>query len=568
MAYQEFNPATDYKAGTYVWVRDWLYQFTHDHPAGRWTGGDAQLVSKKELINKLGMSVSELADLQDALEAELIFKRYGVTGIGQSAAALTRLYDAVGMTAEVGTDGDNSEVVNDFDSAAPFARRKCVGTWSVENGKAKFNVAAYLGDADYTEDGSMGDYVAVECPLCFYSYDGATLVISAHQYEGMRAFDIFTQDHDQEKLLDKYYLPAYALAMKDGQAVSLPGLQNDQGNYQHLLTDARTYGGGALGNLAILQPMAVNFYEWALFTVEFATQNCQTVMSGYSNIRSDGNDRLTFKDATHVLVQNFNAARIAGEQIAILATSVSDIHSGAYYATHKILSATRCNAQGEADASGTYELLEVEDLGKNYWTYDTTGATEYKLGGRAALTGSCVEVDTPSGSPNNNTNGYNPMQYRYRENVFGNQFKTTIDLFAVREGTGDSDYYLDYYYLPQPESYSPANTNKPDATDMKAEPFVKLGVQTDHDHYVNGYVKSKQHDEEYPDIWVPGETAGGSATTYFSDYASLVTSLAYRSVRVGGLWATGAADGFSFFYASNYPSNSSATFGGDLCFIQ
>ena len=34
--------------------------------------------------------------------------RYGVSGVGQEASALTRIWDAVGMTAQVRTDGDNS----------------------------------------------------------------------------------------------------------------------------------------------------------------------------------------------------------------------------------------------------------------------------------------------------------------------------------------------------------------------------------------------------------------------------------------------------------------------------
>ena len=56
-------------------------------------------------------------------EAEGLHK-YGVSGIGQSASALTRIWDSVGMTAQVGTDGDNSNVVNNFDDVTPFNRRK------------------------------------------------------------------------------------------------------------------------------------------------------------------------------------------------------------------------------------------------------------------------------------------------------------------------------------------------------------------------------------------------------------------------------------------------------------
>ena len=55
MAFTEFNPADDYAAGTYHWYMGKLYQFTEDHPAGRWTGKDAQIVLEKDLINMLSI---------------------------------------------------------------------------------------------------------------------------------------------------------------------------------------------------------------------------------------------------------------------------------------------------------------------------------------------------------------------------------------------------------------------------------------------------------------------------------------------------------------------------------
>lgn len=131
------------------------------------------------------------AERIDKLEEAQNAKRYGVIGIGLANATLTRIYDAVGMVAQVGSDGDNSNVINMFDDAAPFNRRKCVGEWHMVNGKPKFIVNAYYGDPDYTEDGSIGDYVAVDCPPAYYQYDTANgkLVISSFHYDGYRPFD-------------------------------------------------------------------------------------------------------------------------------------------------------------------------------------------------------------------------------------------------------------------------------------------------------------------------------------------------------------------------------------------
>lgn len=521
----------------------------------------------KAAVNDLKEDLGDLTERVDAIEGAEGLARYGVSGIGQSASALTRLYDAVGMVAQVGTDGDNSAVRNDFDEAAPWKWRKCVGHWTAGEDRAIFHVHAYQGDDDYTEDGSNGDFVAVECPISYYKRSGNTLVISVHRYDGYRPFDIFCHNHNPQDTIPYYYRPAYSLAMKDGKAVSLPGLDNEQGSYKQLMDAARTYDGGELGNLPFLYPMALSFYDWAMYTVEFAVQNCQSIMQGCAGLRHNNDDRLTFRDATHVLVGNWFASRVSGEYIAILPTDI-DINSYEYKATHRITGVTRCTADGTASASGTYTLLELEDLGKEYFTYDLTGATEYRIAERPYRTGSCSSVSTPSGSPVSNTNAYYPMKYRWVENLFGNQYKTVADFFDKRVGTGDDDYYLEYYYLTKPHEYVPSSTSNPDATDLATDAFVKLGIETEHANYINGYVRSKKYDEEYPDLWIPHETTGASASTYFADYAYLVYSAVVRSVRLYGLWYRGAHVGLSFFYGDTAPSYASAFSGGDLCFPQ
>ena len=519
----------------------------------------------KEDLTDLDGDVTILTTRVAAIEEAEGLHRYGVTGIGQSASALTRIWDSVGMTAQVGTDGNNANVVNNFDDVTPFNRRKCVGKWHLENGRPVFRVHAYLGDEDYAEDGSMGDYVAVECPRAYYYLKNGTLGVSAHQYPGWRPFDIFCRDHNPEDTIPFVYLPAYALAKKDGHAVSLPGLANEQGYYQKLVSDARTYDGDGVQAKAIIEPIAVNFYDWALFTVEFAQQNCQNVMYGCAALRNSNDDRLTFMDATHAITNSYQAGRVAGQSVAIVASNV-DVNDYTKQPTHTIVSIIRCDENGNASASGTHQLLELNDLGRAYYEYDTS--TEYKLCGRPWLTGSCNDVSTPSGSPTSNTNGYYPMKYRHRENVYGNQCHTTMDLFNKREGTSDDDRYLDWYYLPKPEDYTPSSSGKPDATDLATSAFVKLDVNTPHANYRDGYIKTKQYSEEFPDVWIPGETTGGSYTTYYADYAYLVNSNSVRSVRLGGNWSYGVLVGFSYVYGNIAPSIGNADYGGDLCFPQ
>lgn len=548
--------------GDYFWLGGTLYEATVAIAIGDTitAGTNCKAAVLAADVTDLKSQTDALKDRVSAIEEAEGLHRYGVSGIGQSASALTRLWDAVGMIAQVGTDGDNSNVINNFDNVTPFNRRKCVGDWTLVEGRPVFHVHAYYGDEDYTEDGSMGDYVAVECPRAYYYLKDGVLGVSAHQWQGWRPFDIFCRGHNPEDTMPHVYLPAYALALKDGKAVSLPGLDNLQGAYKAIMDGCRTYGGGSLGGEAFCQPMAVNFYEWALYTVEFAQQNSQSIMYGCANLRHNADDRATLRSDGKWLLSNYQAGRVVGEYISIQDATV-DINNAAYYASHRITALTRCDAEGNASASGTYQLMETEDLDVGR-TYEV--GTAYRIAARPYRTGACSGVSTPSGSPVSNSNGYYPMRYRWRENVFANQYKTIADLFNKRVGTDNDDYSLEWYYLPDPANYTPSTSSKPDATDLATDAFILLDVETAHANYVNGYIKSVKHSEEYPDIRIPFETTGGSSSTYFADYAYLVSSYVVRAVRLGGSWSYGAYAGFSSFSAHYAPSLGSATYGGDL----
>ena len=521
-----------------------------------------QAADGKAVGNRFKDVDKTIAYLRNMISSEI----YGVSGIGQSASALTRIKDSVGMVAQVGSESSTG-IQNDFDQALPFMDRKCVGFWELVDGKAYFNVKAYYGDPLYTEDGTMGDYVAVEHPLSYYSLEGGVLEISSIPHgPTWHPFQIFESEPGNEtpsSLLQYYYAPAYDFGMVNSKALVLPDLDPENGSYYDLTTNVRTYNSDAKTK-AILQPMAYSFYIWAKMVVEFAQQDIDgNVMLGVQSLQSANSTTCHFLDSTHLLVDSYNAGRVAGQYIAV--TTSTDHTNGSYKATHRVTALQRCTSDGTPSSSGPCHLLTVEDLGKNYFVYDTT--TTYYIAARPYRSGCCNALTTPSGYIAAN-DGYHPFRYRYKENPYGNIFKTTCDLFNERVGTGDSDYSLDFYFLKDASSYTPSSSSKPDASELHAAPFEKLDISTPHVNYVNGYIKSKKYSAKYKNIWIPDVTSDGSASTYYADYAYLVFSSVVRSVRMYGSWSNGRNGGPSSFNGPYAPSSGSAHYGGDLFFKQ
>ena len=97
---------------------------------------------------------------------------------------------------------------------------------------------------------------------------------------------------------------------------------------------------------------------------------------------------------------------------------------------------------------------EALDIQVGYWS----SSRPYK-------TGACNSVLTPSGSPISNSSGKYPMRYRWRENVWGNQYSTCYDVMLRRIGSGTTEdpYLLEWYYLID-SSYYPSTNDKPDQT--------------------------------------------------------------------------------------------------------
>ena len=161
------------------------------------------MVTGNELVN-FEMAKYMHDKLESEIEAAATTKRYGVRWLaGNTAAAGTRLGDAVGMAAGVQIGETVND--NDFDSAYPWnSMRRCNGDWNTTTGL--FEVMCYEFDTDgvantaFKTDGSNGN-VWVEIPL-LTSWIGILLKIVIICMIGILDWDIIKSALPQ-KLLEK-----------------------------------------------------------------------------------------------------------------------------------------------------------------------------------------------------------------------------------------------------------------------------------------------------------------------------------------------------------------------------
>ena len=585
----DFSTSTAYAVGDYCVYQGDLFRFTTEHPAGAWNAahvvavalGDdlADLKGKYNPMLKNDTMILPVGrDENGQLWAvgDSGYPKYGVSGVGGSSTTLIRLWDAAGKTATPGTD--EVAAASDFDGCAPFDRRKCVGTWAIVDGKAVFTPQAYYGDADYAEDGSKGDYVCVDVPPTYWYHDetDGTLGISGGPHAGWEAHPVCLDA--ENKVRPHTYLPCYALALKDGHAVSLPGLQNYFGTYKGNWDQARTYGDGtSFANFAIIEPSVVDHYEWLLMTIEFATTDMQTVMQGATAMPYNTNHKITLAPAANkvVLTAAIGDLFCVGQTIYIGAdhgatpSGVDDYNC--------ITAIENCDADGTLNASGTYRLITYDGTDRTASiTADTTkiasrpwitGATQGFASGVSAVLGH-------TGSPVSNSDTKHPMLYRWRENVYGNQNMTCLDLFDARTADGSS-YHLDWYYNDElrkkgAAAYYPSSASMPNLSDLQdpENGFRKLDTTTPVESYKDGYIKEEGFDADLPCIRVPTLTTGGSATTFYADYAYLVLSLAVRAVRRRGYVTSGRSFGPRYVSAIYAPSLGSWAYGSGLYMVQ
>ncbi len=412
--------------------------------------------------------------------------RYGVKfgGSANSGATVQRLYNAVGLTANVGTDTETA--VNDFDNIYPWSgRKRCCGYF---DNSGNFVVNAYEGEPGYTTDGSNGE-VWVETPLFYYNHvyndDGSEeIAISAYPVAGYNPSPIHI--NTDGSLRQKAYTAAYPMGLVDGMPTSRSGVYTPPMSLGTGMTNARK-----LGEKYTVTTTAEWYTKCLLMWVEFATRDIQTVMKGCSSLPYDSEHKATVteNETNRIIVsKNYADNYVVGQGIAI-GTSL-----------------------GNADIADrrTVISIDVYDDNNSAITFDgdpvniAVGNIIFTI---AWKTGSCDGVLSSSGSPVSNTNGKYTCIYRGEETPFGNALECIADVLFKREGSGTKEdpHTFDIYFLPDPTKYDNGN--------ITAD-YVKINYQIPTQF---GYVKKLGCDKRFPWIRLPCKL-GASSTTYYADY--------------------------------------------------
>ncbi len=458
-----------------------------------------------------------LAELEGASVA-----RYGVKfgGSANSGATVQRLYNAFGLTANVGTDTETA--TNDFDNIYPWSgRKRCCGYWD-ENGS--FVVNAYEGEPGYTTDGSNGE-VWVETPLFYYKHtygdDGSEeIVITSHPIGGFEPSPIHI--NADGSLSQKAYTAAYPMAVVDNKPTSRSGVYTPIMSLNSGMTNARL-----MGEKYTTTTTAEQYVKCLLMWVEFATRDIQTKMKGcsYLSYSKDHTATVAEEAANRIIIsKNYASSYVVGQGIAI-GTALGSTN----VANNRTVTAI-------ADYDDTNTAISFDGDPVNIAVGNIVFAIAWK-------TGSCDNVLTSSGSPVSNTSGKYTCIYRGEETPFGNAFEWISDVLFKREGSGTTEdpYSYDIYFLKDPTQYSNGTiTNN----------YTKLNFKLP---TADGYVKKLGFDSRFPWLRIPCE-AGASSSTYYADYYYR-PAYAVTAAFVGGNWGSGGYCGPCYWGCYDAPSD-------------
>lgn len=450
-------------------------------------------------INSAG-ALALQADLE-ALESRVAtieqaaVKKYGARKkVSQQSCGMEsweRLGGAVGLTAKavVGT----GEVQNDFmKSVYPYnACRPC-------NIKEDGTVTAYLGDANFSWDGSSGD-VMLEMPLCYTSRyfetdnDGVEWEyrwVSSAPVDGLHVNPAFT---DGSSISDKIYIPIFnGSAGKDAATGVKDVIRSIAGATP--LTEAtratfrtRSRNKGENWQLDDVWDM---FLLDHLFIIMFAGTQAQRILgAGRTGFRENGDDKaLKAKTGTNcITIASDRAAQFfVGQQIAI-GTALWN-HSVLWGRT---ITAFQTSTEVEAATDIYFDGDPVDiAVGNVIWScVQKTGETT-----AMKCPNGCLE--DPEGPTGVKLGSRRAVRFLWIEDWFGN-------MWQFRDGVNIKN--RQHYCCNKRASY---------ADDTYTGDYQKLGYACPTS---DGYIKKMGFDSLHPEYELPVEVGGG-ADAYIGDY--------------------------------------------------
>lgn len=440
---------------------------------------------------------------------------YGVCrDINSHSPTLKRVGDAVGLVANVGV---GSEIVrNDFDNIYPWcAMKKCT---LADDG----TVTSYFGDANYIEDGSIGQ-VMVEIPKYYY----------AHYYDEPEAHEYWYIS--KEKINSRYRLPQPFIA-KDGTeldkiyigayfAESEPN--NPPEDYKATSISGNVYFGATLSlssAIANAENRGENWHnidisEWCdviqpLFIVEFATLDSQSVMFGAPDSFDGGaaycSANLCWGDKTDTVTEIIGNTFYSDDCNTFVIGQEIVIQTEAEYVTGEIDDTE--NDYAIRNVTAIEEIFDndgVTLLGKKF-TFD---GTPIKITNKSDVyinsfrCGATYKVKASSGSTVG-LEGQCDMVYRGLENIYGCHRCWAAGLLLNNQGMYASNDML-LYDSTLNSSYSLCSQTMPG----------------------NGFV-SEMKNIDFPWLYLPTEIEGTSESDY-CDYIVSVVSGNFKGVTIG-----------------------------------
>lgn len=465
--------------------------------------------SKAEVDSKDSALSARITDL----EARSL-KKYGVRRVLEATSPLlTRLYDAVGKTAQVPTD--DGTAINDFDAIYPWSHiREC---------KLAGGRVYYKGDPTY--DGLTACDWMVEIPKFYVSItQDATnrdIVISQYRHAGFWLPQVFRTESGAE--LDKIYVGRFKTGKDGSTDVSRPGL------FAENLRDLASFRAGARAKGAGWQQIDLSYVQevlYPLYMIESATLHSQDYLgSGLTGFRYVATDlaQLAETGVNRIVVTNSAATNYnVGEGICIGTSQGAE--NIAFDRTILSKAALPDGLNTEIVFDGAPVNIAV---GNALWQ-------------GAQKTGQTVALTKPSGKLSG-TAGRRSHKYRGLEDLFGNVYEWT-DGVLINERIAQ--------VCRKPSLYASTVT-----ADYKSVGYTNVTAE--------GYPKEMGWDENYPEARFP-VTVGAGSTTGYCDYHYSNTGL--RGAFFGGLAIHGSSAGLFFWSLGNTPTGTRWTLGSRLLF--